>query len=203
MQRPRFIARQASRPSGILGWLLGRIMARETARENIRTLQLLDIQPTDHVLELGFGHGRTVARAAALAYQGQVAGVEVSARMVEMAKTHNAVGVREGRVKLQQTSGLQLPYADQSFDKVYSVHTIYFWANAEAQLDEVRRALRPNGCFVLTFRYGERFVTDLPPPIYRHRSPDEVVSLLRRARFEPIDAREDPPLYFIQAGRRI
>ena len=34
MRRPRFIARQAGRPSGLLGRIIGRLMAVETAIEN-------------------------------------------------------------------------------------------------------------------------------------------------------------------------
>jgi cyclopropane fatty-acyl-phospholipid synthase-like methyltransferase len=77
MRRPEFIARQASCPTGILGALIARIMAVETRRENATALKLLDLQPKDHLLDIGCGHGRTLALAADAVPEGFVAGVDV------------------------------------------------------------------------------------------------------------------------------
>ncbi|MGE0827320.1 MAG: class I SAM-dependent methyltransferase [Candidatus Binatia bacterium] len=127
MRRPEFIARQASYPTGLLGRLLARIMAVETSAANAETLELLAIQPYDHVLEIGFGHGRTLARAAAAAFAGLVAGIDVSEEMVNTATRWNQQLIREGRVEVQRASSLQIPYPAQNFDRVYTAHTLYFW----------------------------------------------------------------------------
>ena len=60
MRRPEFIARQSSCPTGFLGRLIGHIMERETAAVNDAALTLLDLEAHDRVLEVGFGHGRTI-----------------------------------------------------------------------------------------------------------------------------------------------
>lgn len=60
MRRPEFIARQASNPSGLLGRLLFRLMAAETLAVNERALELLAPEPSARILEVGFGHGRTL-----------------------------------------------------------------------------------------------------------------------------------------------
>src|SRR5262249_18274702 len=57
MRRPEFIARLSGCPTGVLGSLIARIMAKETLATNTYALRLLELQPTDHVLEVGFGHG--------------------------------------------------------------------------------------------------------------------------------------------------
>jgi hypothetical protein len=54
VRRPEFIARQSARPSGILGRAIAWIMARETAADNAAARRLLEITPTDHVLELAY-----------------------------------------------------------------------------------------------------------------------------------------------------
>ena len=46
-------------------------------------LQVLELEPASRVLEVGFGHGRTLSRALELASNGLVAGIDVSADMVE------------------------------------------------------------------------------------------------------------------------
>ena len=86
MRRPEFIARQSSRPRGMIGRLLGHVMAIETASLNSEALGLLALQPSDRVLEVGFGHGRTIRLAAAQVPQGLVAGMDVSRDMVRMAR---------------------------------------------------------------------------------------------------------------------
>src|SRR6185295_1059533 len=64
VRRPVFIARQAERPTGLLGRALGAIMALETRSLNDEVLQRLAIAPSERILEIGFGHGRTLERAA-------------------------------------------------------------------------------------------------------------------------------------------
>jgi hypothetical protein len=61
LRRPEFIARQAAHPRGLLGRLLFRLMAAETVAVNERTLELLAPEPSNRILEIGFGHGRTYA----------------------------------------------------------------------------------------------------------------------------------------------
>lgn len=201
MRRPLFIARQAGRPTGWLGRLIGRVMARETAPENATTLELLEIHKSDRVLEIGFGPGRAIARAATLASAGHVAGVEVSDEMLAMASVHNREAIAQGRVELRRADRSDLPYPDESFDRAYCVHALYFWPEAAPRLREISRVLRPGGRLVLTFRYGDGFVADLPAPVYVHRPPDQVASLLHEAGFRPVAIRADPPLYFAVAER--
>jgi ubiquinone/menaquinone biosynthesis C-methylase UbiE len=127
MRRPEFIARQASCPHGLPGRFLAWIMAAETASVNERALALLECRPDDHVLEIGFGHGRTLARVATLVPAGFVAGVDVSEEMVRMASSRNRQFIAEGRVEVQRADSTQLPYPEGRFDRVYAVHTLYFW----------------------------------------------------------------------------
>ena len=83
MRRPEFIARQAAHPRGLVGRLLFRVMAVETLAVNERALELLELEPNSRVLEVGFGHGRTLAGALELAPNGLVAGINISADVVE------------------------------------------------------------------------------------------------------------------------
>jgi SAM-dependent methyltransferase len=47
-----------------------------------------------------------------------------------------------------------LPYADDSLDKIWSVHTFYFWADPEAVFADLLRALAPGGTVVVTLATG-------------------------------------------------
>jgi len=207
MRRPEFIARQSRCPTGLLGRLIARVMAVETAKANEQLLMLLDVRPSDHVLEVGFGHGRTIERVAALAPEGFVAGVDLSAEMVRMATRRLQDLVQKQHVELQLGDSAQLPYVDGRFDKVYSLHTLYFWSNPARHLGEVRRVLKPGGRFVLGFTPGEdeQAGESFPATIYHFYNIDEVRGLIEDAAFHDIDAvRRDisnRPIAFILARR--
>ena len=188
MRRPEFIARQASCPTGLLGRFLARIMATETTSANEKTLELLAIQPHDHVLEIGFGHGRTLSRAAAIASSGFVAGIDVSEDMVHTATRWNQQFIKEGRVEVQCASSLQIPYPPQSFDRVYATHTLYFWEHPQRHLQEIHRVMKNGARFVLTFgpREDEETVAKFPTTVYLFYAKDEVSRLLEKAGFVDI-----------------
>ncbi len=187
MRRPEFIASQGRQPSGILGSLLARVMAVETAAENAAALELLEIQPTDRVLELGFGHGRTIARAARAAYAGFVAGVDWSQRMVQVATRYNRRLIGDGRAELKRSLSSQLPYPDRGFDKVYAVHTIYFWTAPSEDLREIARVMKLGARLVLAFRPRDASTSAaFPDGIYKHYAPEEVQTLLEDAGFEDV-----------------
>src|SRR5260370_2912908 len=149
LRRPEFIARQAGRATGILGRLVARIMAMETVTINRRVLELLDLEAGSRVLEIGFGHGRTLARVAELAPKGFVAGIDISAEMVQMAQRHNRNSIANGLIEVKRASSDRIPYPDESFDGAYAVHTLYFWDDPLGHLREIYRITRTGVRFVL------------------------------------------------------
>lgn len=184
MRRPVFIARQSGRPRGVIGRVIAAIMARETAPENAAAIALLDLEPADRVLELGFGHGRALAAVANEVPLGHVAGVDHSELMLTTAGRRCRRAITEGRVRLHRGDGAPLPFADASFDKAYSVHTIYFWPEPGLQLAELRRVLRPGGLLVLGLRVASADVESrFPREVYRFRSAVDLHRLLEASGF--------------------
>jgi ubiquinone/menaquinone biosynthesis C-methylase UbiE len=122
--RPVFIAKQSRCPTGLLGRLIGHIMAAETAAVNAEALTLLDLRPSDHVLEVGSGHGRTLERAAATLTTGSITGVDLSEEMVRLAAHRCRRLIRDGKVAVTVGSSEHLPFSDQHFDKALAVHTV-------------------------------------------------------------------------------
>lgn len=192
MRKPLTIARQGGRPSGLLGQIVVRVMAKETAAENHLVLDLLQLAPADSVLEIGCGHGDTLAKAARVARQGVLAGIDFSSLAQRHAMRRHRALVAEGRLEFHLGSSDQLPFAAASFDKAYAVHTIYFWAAPLDHLHEARRILRPGGRFVLGFRPAEdpRFQATYPAEVYRVRPQAGVVDLVHAAGFHILDVVE-------------
>ena len=193
MRRPEFIAQQSRRPTGLLGRLIGHIMSVETAPANESAVTLLDPQPSDRVLEVGFGHGRTIERVATALSTGFVAGIDLSEEMVRMAERRCRRLIRQGKATLTVGDSDHLPFPDQHFDKALSVHTIYFWADPEAHLREIHRVLAYGGRFVLGFHSKEdKMAEDFPASVYTFYTTEEVGDLLETSGFERVDVAHVP-----------
>lgn len=189
MKRSSLIARQGRQPHGLLGQIVGRIMAHETEAANRIALQRLDLEPDDRLLEVGFGHGRTLAAAALQVTKGRLAGIDPSTVMLDIARRRNAKVLRTDRMTLILGASGRLPFGDGSFNKLLSVHTIYFWPSPERDLAEIHRVMETGGRLVIGFRPGEDagFARDFPPEIYHIRSIAEVERLVSTAGFSDVD----------------
>lgn len=136
---------QFGHPQGLLGWLVGWILAVGKKR-SLWVLSLLSIKPNDQLLEIGFGPGLDIQRVSEQAIGGFVAGIDYSSLMVIQAKKRNAAGIREGKIELKQASIAQrLSYSDETFTKIYSINSFQFWPDPVEGLKEVRRVLKPGG----------------------------------------------------------
>ncbi len=158
----RYMDGQYRQPSGLVGRWVGRKMARQHQPENLWTVNLLDVQPDDHLLEIGFGPGIAVEAVAQRAPTGLVAGVDFSATMVALARQRNAAAIRAGRVDLRQGDAAHLPFADAAFDQAYSIHSIYFWSNPALALREIHRVLKRGGRLILTVLPKEKWNPENP-----------------------------------------
>ena len=186
MRRPRFIAEQARHAKGLIGRIIAFIMARETLSANLRAIDALNIQPADHVLDIGCGHGRSLAEIASRAPDGRVAGVDPSELMVEIAIKRNSRLVKTRRIDVTVGAIEALPFADGSFDKALCVHVIYFWKNLRVGFQEIARILKPGAQFALVFRSSAdaAAVKAFPSDIYHFYNLVEVQAALIDAGFE-------------------
>lgn len=194
----RYIARQFSQPTGLLGRVIGRGMARHNEREARWTVDLLAIDPDARVLEIGFGPGVAIQYAAERATRGRVSGIDRSEAMFEMARTRNAAALARGSVELTKADVRSLSYPDDSFDRAFAIHCIYFWREPAACLREIRRVLRPDGIVAITIRPIHQWQGRKPPAdVFHLYSGEEVATLLsesgfRRPHVEPYPQREKP-----------
>ncbi|HKW99478.1 MAG TPA: class I SAM-dependent methyltransferase [Bryobacteraceae bacterium] len=136
---------QFARPTGFAGRLAGHLMALRNKQRSWWVLPLLDIHEDDRVLEVGFGSGMDIRRVSEMAIDGFVAGVDHSEVMVEQARKRNAAAIRAGRVEIRHAEALRLPYADESFHKIFSINVAQFWNDPVEVLEEMRRVLRSGG----------------------------------------------------------
>ena len=145
------VVRQFRDPTGPAGHVAGWVMACRSSNvaRNRWAVRLLDVQPTDRVIELGCGPGVAVAALAARASRGLVVGVDHSQVMIGQARRRNRAAIRAGRVRLIHTAVERLSISDGPFDAALAVNTVGMWPDPTARLRELARLLRPGGRIAL------------------------------------------------------
>lgn len=134
---------QFTHPTGVMGSVVGRLLAVKNARRSKWVLSRLDLRPDERVLEIGYGPGVCVE---AVAGRGaHVSGVDHSEVMHRQATRRNRIAVAEGRVDLRVGSMSALPFADGAFTRVFSINCFQFSTDPERDLAECRRVLAPGG----------------------------------------------------------
>jgi SAM-dependent methyltransferase len=145
---------QFHRPTGLGGQAAGWVMATRGSnrKRNIWAAGLLDVQPDDRVLEVGFGPGVAIREMAKRATRGLVCGIDHSEVMVRQATRRNAAAVHAGRVELRLGAVDDLPNYAEPFDKVLAVNNAMMWDDPAARLRELRDLLRPGGWIAIALQ---------------------------------------------------
>jgi ubiquinone/menaquinone biosynthesis C-methylase UbiE len=160
----KYISGQFSKPSGFGGAVSTFLMNCLNRKLYRATIQNLQIQATDTILDIGFGNGFLLNRIAEKNPK-KVLGIEISTDMILSARKRNKSFVEQGKMELFEANVQKLPFPDNFIDKIYTINTVYFWENAAAGLSEIRRVLKPDGLFLNTV-YSKKWLDKLPVTKY-------------------------------------
>jgi cyclopropane fatty-acyl-phospholipid synthase-like methyltransferase len=192
------VVRQFGHPQGMVGRLVGWSMGRRSSnvQRSRWAVDLLDLQPSDRLLEVGCGPGVAVAAAARRA--ATVVGVDRSAVMVGQARRRNRRAVRNRRVEVHLAAVEDLPTFDAPFDKALAVNTVGHWDDPVAGLVAVRQALRPDATIAVVSQPRCAGAT----AVHSREAAAELEALLDQAGFGParIETLDlDPPVVCLLA----
>jgi len=143
---------QAAKPVGFKGRIRARLMAigHRAIYKNAATV--LNLQPEDDYLEVGFGSGIFMKSYAA--HVRSIAGLDYSEDMVKLASQFNRKRVEAGTAEFRQGEASQLPWEDDKFSAVAMIETFYFFLNPLESLKEIHRVLRPGGRLVISLGWN-------------------------------------------------
>lgn len=207
METPDFkaIAGQLRHPQGEAGLETASRMAENNAGMIRSCIDQLSLKPDDRILEIGPGGGEHLPYLMAKADPLHYTGADISETMIQMATEANEALIGKGQVTFSQLTiqdgYARLPYADNSFDHIFTVNTIYFWDNAAAQALEIYRVLKP-GCVFLTSFATEAFMQGLPFTQYGFNlyTPGKARTLLEEAGFGFDSIKEERETIYSNAG---
>jgi len=169
-------------------WLMARI-EREAARLGGR--RLLDVG-----CGLGYDSLEFLRRGV------RVTAIDISASVVELARRHFAIaGVRADAVEV--ADALDLPYADEAFDAVWSDGVLYYSGDMPQALREIWRVLRPGGRAIVSHlrrrpswldllsRFGREPIEfkDAEPPVSEAHTEAEILAMF--AAFQVVETTRD------------
>lgn len=183
------IQNQAGHPSGFIGRLFGWTMNVFNRADNRWAMELLNLQPADKLLEVGFGTGQAIEFATTKITQGMIVGVDHSETMLEVARKRNAAAIAAQRVQLQLGEVEALPFPDRFFDKACSINCIYFWEPPERGFAELRRVLKPSGTLAIVARHQQL-------DTHRHYTPEVICALMKAVGFSRVTSQEGPASRF-------
>lgn len=157
-----------------------------------KTLALMDLGADDRVLDLGCGSGWATRLLAPTCKE--VVGVDVSDEMIRQAEQASQ---NFTNMSYLQGSAQKIPWADNSFDKMLSVESFYYYADQGAALGEIFRVMAPGGrIFILINLYKDneyslQWVHLLKVPVHV-RSAADYIGLLQKHGFQNAESRQIP-----------
>lgn len=177
-----------SKPQGEEGEQMLRRMNESHSAVTLWALDFLDFGEQDRVLDIGCGGGATLMRISGRIPLGHLTGVDYSAVSVKLSREMNTEDIRNGKMEILEASVENLPFADESFDKIVTVESFYFWPDPAENLKEVLRTLKPGGTFLL--------IADI---YHKDHLPEETLQNIERYQlFNP--TKEEFRELFAQAG---
>ncbi len=188
MSIAKFIAGQLRQPAGFFGRrVMVHVLNRMNYSMNTLALEVLQLSPDDHVLEIGFGGGELMTRMASAVTRGKIAGADFSIDAVDICTKRFKQLIKSGKVDLCCANVEELPFEANRFSKVCTVNTIYFWVDPLIALAQIHRVLKKDGRLVVCFRPREAVKNQ---KIMQHGftlyDPEEVGVLLTKAGFRDV-----------------
>jgi len=188
----RTIAQQLRRPDGEQGVQVAKKMNEGNLHINRATIDAMNVQEDDHILEIGMANGFFVKDILSMGQSVRYTGCDFSPIMVDEARMLNKHFIQSGQAGFYLADAKLLPFASETFNKAFTINTIYFWDDLRTVLAEIRRVLTPGGQLLISLR-PKSIMQGYPFARYGFRlfSKDDVAQNLKENHFVVRDAIEE------------
>ena len=187
----RAIESQLGCPSGAKGIEMAELMHETNFGMTKCAIDALALKSNEQVLELGHGNCAhlpyLLGKAEALVYTG----LEISETMSSEAQQKNQGYAEAKKATFSLYNGTDIPFEGNTFHRVFTVNTLYFWAEPAKLLNEIHRVMKPTGILTIVFA-KKSFMKNLPfvGDKFTLYSPEDLNQLVATSAFNSVDITE-------------
>jgi ubiquinone/menaquinone biosynthesis C-methylase UbiE len=119
------------------------------------TIAQLNIQPYQHLLEVGYGHGYTLDETARRLKVGFLAGTDPSLSHHQQVYRRNKRFIRQQLLQLHIGQLHELPYPPHYFHTIYSINAYLSWQDPSLEFMRLYGLLKSGGRLIMVFQPPE------------------------------------------------
>ena len=154
MNIKKFYARHLRNPKGFGGRIVTSVMNKQNLPLYEATIKLLKPSKSDVILDIGCGNGYVLGMLAKQ-YGGLYIGIDSSKSIIKSARRRNREFVETGKITFIWQNAESMDFNEKSFDKIFTINTVYFWEEPEKIMTQIHRVLKPKGLFINTLYSNE------------------------------------------------
>jgi len=144
----KYVGKNFGNPNGIIGKLFTKLMNIMNQKQYKAILDNINLFPNNVILDIGFGNGYLIKKLFKKNVEINIYGIEISNDMIKIV-THKLKNyIKKNYLKLTLEGIEQTSFENNTFDKICTVNTFYFWNELEKCFSEIKRILKPNGIFL-------------------------------------------------------
>jgi len=144
----KFVGNNFGNPNGIAGKLSVKIMNIMNQKQYKAVLDNINLEPNDILLDIGFGNGYLINKLFKKNIPIKIYGIEISKDMINNVSKKYKQIIEDGYLTLYLENIENTSFKNETFNKIYTVNTIYFWNGLEKCFSEIKRILKPDGIFL-------------------------------------------------------
>jgi SAM-dependent methyltransferase len=134
-------------------------------------LEVLDINPSDKVLEVGCGTGVAAEMIAPFLDAGHLLAIDRSQIMIDKAMKRNTAHVKKGKISFQTIELTSLPKGDHEYSKIFAFNVNLFWTQKTILEDSkiLRSHLEKKGLLYLFYQPpADSLLKKISEPVVRN-----------------------------------
>ncbi len=147
------LEKQGSRPTGLIGKMVGRLMNKFQTILYIEYFKNCLPPDNSKLLNIGSGGGKFLKYLSEMNNSYLLFGLDHSIEMVKLSKKVNERAIDQKRLKIIQGSVTDLSFKESIFDVVTAFETVQFWPDIDKSFFEIWRVLKSGGFFLIINRY--------------------------------------------------
>ena len=187
-----FIANQFRKPTGFFGKIISKLMKKGNSFVYDKLIPALEINPKDHILEIGYGPGIGIDMILQQ-YDCFVSGIDFSELMFKEASLRNRNHIENKKAELTYGDFLSSAMIPHQYDKIFCINVIYFWDSLQEPFHKIKNGLKEGGVFCMYMAHRDdlnrlKFTSD---DVFNKYTIDEVVHCLQSSGFRDISYEVD------------